>query len=163
MIIFRLRMVSDENDNFVRDYLLEAQTSLVELHNFIIESLDYEECISSIFSSNDEWEREVEYTLIDMGAEQSVPMDGVRVCDLLRKEGDRMIYLYDAFENRGYYITLLEMMHGDGGEYPRESFAHGTPSDQYDADAVNNDGSIFDEMMDEFGDMEDDEYYQDEY
>ncbi len=153
MIIFKLRMVSDENEHFVRDYEVDAYMPLPELHKFIIESLDYDNCISSFFSSNDDWERLVEYTLVDMGAPETVPMDGVRICDLIQSEGDRVIFLFDIFENRGYYITLLDLEEVDKGDYPREGFAHGTPLDQYNVEAVNDDISIFDEMLDDFGDF----------
>ena len=64
------------------------------------------------------------------------------------------------------FLELLEpKMEEDGMEYPRVQFAHGEPVDQYDAEASTGSGSksIFDEMMDEFGDFGGDDSYDDEY
>ncbi len=165
MIILKLRVLSDENDNFVRDYEVDAFMPLVELHEFMIESMEYEPCISSFFSSNQEWERLLEYTLLDMGSTEALSMDGVRVGDLLQEVDDRMVYLYDMFENRGYFITLMDLVKvEDSDSYPRECFAHGTPDDQYNAEAGNSDSSIFEEMMDDFGEFDgEDDLYEDEF
>ena len=47
-MVFRFRMLSDENDNFVRDYEVLYDTTLLEFHDFILRSLEYEECLSLI-------------------------------------------------------------------------------------------------------------------
>ena len=46
-MVFRFRMLSDENDNFVRDYEVLYDTTLLEFHDFILRSLEYEECMAS--------------------------------------------------------------------------------------------------------------------
>ena len=38
-MIYRFRMLSDENDNFVRDFELDAEASLLDLHEFILSML----------------------------------------------------------------------------------------------------------------------------
>ena len=48
-MVFRFRMLSDENDNFVRDYEVLYDTTLLEFHDFILRSLEYEECMASFF------------------------------------------------------------------------------------------------------------------
>ena len=40
-MVFRFRMLSDENDHFVRDYEVMYDTTLLEFHNFILDSLEY--------------------------------------------------------------------------------------------------------------------------
>ena len=46
-MVFRFRMLSDENDNFVRDYEVPYDMTLLDFHNFILRSLEYEECMAS--------------------------------------------------------------------------------------------------------------------
>ena len=46
-MVFRFRMLSDENDNFVRDYEVLYDTTLLDFHNFILRSLEYEDCNSA--------------------------------------------------------------------------------------------------------------------
>ncbi len=49
-MVFRFRMLSDENDNFVRDYEVLYDTTLLDFHNFILRSLEYEDCMASFFT-----------------------------------------------------------------------------------------------------------------
>ncbi|MFI3303105.1 MAG: hypothetical protein SNI18_08070, partial [Rikenellaceae bacterium] len=62
MILFKFRMLSDENDHFVRDYEVPSEMTLLELHDFIIESLEYEPCIASFYTADEKWERLAEFT-----------------------------------------------------------------------------------------------------
>ena len=41
-MVFRFRMLSDENDRFVRDYEVMYDMTLLDFHNFILSSLEYE-------------------------------------------------------------------------------------------------------------------------
>ena len=70
-MVFRFRMLSDENDNFVRDYEVLYDTTLLEFHDFILRSLEYEECMASFFTADDRWEKLRGYERMDMddGAE----------------------------------------------------------------------------------------------
>ncbi len=168
MLVYKFRMLTDENDNFVRDYEVPATMTLLELHNFIVESLDYEPCISSFYTADARWERLKEFTTVDMGfspespdEEAPEPMESARLCDILHYMNDRLIYNFDLFGNRAYFLELIDAQEGNLPEgYPRESFAHATPPDQYDAEASSQGGSIFDEMMDDFGDFDGDDNYE---
>ena len=66
-MIFRFRMLSDENDRFVRDYEVQYDTTLLDFHRFILSSLEYEECMASFFTADDRWEKQREFTCMDMG------------------------------------------------------------------------------------------------
>ena len=54
-MVFRFRMLSDENDNFVRDYEVPYDMTLLDFHNFILRSLEYEECMASFFTAARRW------------------------------------------------------------------------------------------------------------
>ena len=41
-VILKLRMLSDEDDCFLRDYEVPYESTLEELHDFICEDLQYE-------------------------------------------------------------------------------------------------------------------------
>ena len=56
-MVFRFRMLSDENDNFVRDYEVPYDMTLLDFHNFILRSLEYEECMASFFTADERWEK----------------------------------------------------------------------------------------------------------
>ncbi len=173
-------MLSDENDHFVRDYEVPATATLLEFHNFIIETLEYEPCITSFFTADARWEKTGEFTTIDMGFEPEEqgeeydqgeeqmapphPMASVALCDILHYMHDRLIYNFDLFASRSFFLELIEAKEvSDPERYPRESLAHATAPDQYDPDSSIDDGSIFDEMMGDFDDFDGEESYDDEY
>ena len=167
MIIFQFRMLSDENDHFVRDYEVPADMTLVQFHDFIRETLEYEESMVSFYTADERWEKLREFTLMDMGDDAPnapLPMASVTLRQILFHLHDRLVYQFDLFANRAYYLELTGVESArEEFSYPRERFAHGTVPDQFDPDATPDDGSIFDEMMNEFNDFEGDDSYDDDY
>ncbi|MCX4302212.1 MAG: plasmid pRiA4b ORF-3 family protein [Alistipes sp.] len=168
-MIFRFRMLSDENDRFVRDYEVLYDTSLLDFHRFILSSLDYEECMASFFTADDRWEKQREFTCMEMGIDgEEAPesMESVTLGQIIHNSRDRLIYLFDLFGDRAYYLELTGSYEADkDASYPREIFARAEAPDQYDPSRSRSDdeGSIFDDAMGDFSDFEGDDSYDDEY
>ena len=169
-MVFQFRMLSDENDHFVRDYEVMYDMNLLDFHRFILRSLGYEPCMASFFTADDRWERGREFTVEDMGGGDSetapLAMESVTLGQLIHNNRDRLIYLFDMFGDRAYFLELTgayEMP--KDGSYPREIYAQADAPDQYDPSktATAGEGSIFDEVMGEFNDFEGDDNYDDEY
>ena len=147
-------MLSDENDHFVRDFEVAADATLLDMHEFIISMLNYDPCMASFFKADDRWERQQEYTY----------MATARLCDVLNFMHDRLIYVFDPFTQRAYYIEVIEAKDEEKGmSYPRLQFEHSPAPDQYDPEASEQSGSIFEEMMGEYSDFDGDDSYDDEY
>ncbi len=170
MIVYRFRMVSDENDHFVRDYEVPSTLSLFELHEFITQTLDYDLLITTICKVDNKWELIEEFNcaqmnqMIDNPEQRLREMESVALCDVMEYMHDRLIYNFDLMNMRSFFLELVEAKEVEASDlYPRESFAHATPPDQYDADLNTDDGSIFDEMMSEFGDFDNDDADDDLY
>lgn len=167
-MVFRFRMLSDENDRFVRDYEVLYDMTLLEFHRFILESLEYEECMASFFTADARWEKLREFTLMDMGdgSDRSLEtMERVTLGQIIHRLRDRLIYLFDMFGDRAYYLELTGAYEAEaGGSYPREIYAVADAPDQFDPskNVVEDEGSIFDEMMGDFSDFEGDDSYDDE-
>lgn len=174
-MILQFRMLSDENDNFVRDYEVMYDMTLYDFHKFILSSLDYEDCMASFFTADDRWERIREFTAVDMGdmgdmgvaEDDNAPMamDKVLLGQIVANNRDRLIYQFDMFTERAYYLELTGAKKPEEGfDYPRTSFENAPAPDQFDPDAVGADeGSIFKEMMGDFSDFDGDDSYDDEY
>ena len=162
-------MLSDENDRFVRDYEVMYDSTLADLHRFILESLEYDDCMASFFTADDRWNKGREFTLMDMGDggdEGPVAMDRVTLGQIIHNRRDRLIYLFDLFGDRAYYLELTGSYEADkDASYPREIFARAEAPDQYDPSRSRSDdeGSIFDDAMGDFSDFEGDDSYDDEY
>lgn len=170
-MIYRFRMLTDENDNFVRDFEIDAEATLLDLHEFLIQMLEYDPCMASFFTADSRWERQKEYTYMDMGEGMGnasmgapEPMAQARLCEVLHYLHDRLIYVFDPFTERAYFLEVVEAKEPqDGMKYPRLQFAHSPAPDQYDPEANEQSGSIFEEMMGEYSDFEGDDGYDDEY
>ena len=166
--VLKFRMLSDENDNFIRDFEVPADITLLELHDFITRALGYDECMASFFTADDRWERIREFTLMDMGdagGDGPLPMGEVLVGQVIRRLHDRLVWLFDMFANRAYYLEVLDTVQAEAGrKYPRVSFEHASAPDQYDPELNDDDtGSIFEEMMGDYNEFEGDDNYDDEY
>ena len=167
-MVFRFRMLSDENDNFVRDYEVLYDTTLADFHQFILDSLEYEECMASFFTADDRWEKKREFTLMDMddGSEDGpLPMESMTLGQIIHNNRDRLIYLFDMFGERAYFLELTGTSEAErSGKYPREIYAQEEAPDQYDPakNAVTGGGSVFDEVMGDFNDFEGSDNYGDD-
>lgn len=169
-VIFKFRMLSDENDHFLRDYEVPATMTLLAFHDFIRETLEYEEGMVSFYTADDRWEKLREFTLMDMGMgdledeHSPLAMDQVELQQIMRHVHDRLIYQFDLFGDRAYYLELMDVVAAEPNfSYPREAFAHGATPDQYEAGLAEDEGSIFEEMMGGYSDFEGDDNYDDEY
>ena len=122
-MVFRFRMLSDENDRFVRDYEVLYDMTLLEFHEFLLEALEYEPCMASFFTADDRWEKLREFTLMDMGdggEDEPEAMDQVTLGQIIHRLRDRLIYLFDLFNERAYYLELTGAYESDPtGQYPR--------------------------------------------
>lgn len=167
-MVFCFRMLSDENDNFVRDYEVSYDMTLLDFHQFILETLEYEECMASFFTADDRWEKQREFTAMDMGdggEEGPVAMSEVTLGQIIRRNRDRLIYLFDLFGDRAYFLELTSSCEAKAGAiYPREIYAQADAPDQYEPGRVpqSGDGSVFDDVMSEFQSFEGEESYDDE-
>ena len=148
-MVFRFRMLSDENDNFVRDYEAMYDMTLLDFHDFILQSLEYEPCMA------------------DGSGDAPAAMESVTLGQVIHNRRDRLIYLFDMFGDRAYFLELTGTFEAEkGASYPREIYAQAAAPDQYDPSktrAEDDDGSIFGEVMSEFSDFEGDDNYDDEY
>lgn len=168
-MVFRFRMLSDENDNFVRDYEVMYDTTLLDFHHFILDSLEYEPCMASFYTADDRWEKQREFTSMDMGveagAESPEAMEKTTLGQIIHKKRDRLIYLFDLFGDRAYFLELTGVFEAQpGADYPREIFAQADAPDQYNPskNAAGDEGSIFSEVMADFNDFDGDDNYDDE-
>jgi hypothetical protein len=112
-MIYLFRIVSDEDPNFFRDVVAEGSDTFLELHQTLQENMGYDaNQLASFFIANEMWEKEQEITLIDMMQDpnQGIPtMDQLTLDEYLSEINQRMIYVYDFFAERAFYMELIEM------------------------------------------------------
>ena len=161
-MIFKFRMLSDENDSFLREYEVPYDMTLLDFNNFICKNLHYDTELASFFLSDKNWEKGREFTLMDMGANDEdgnapTAMADVVLGQIIHKNHDRLIYMFDMLSERALYIELMGASEQIKGEkYPRVTSSEAAAPDQFNPDADDSEhASIFDEVMSDFNEMSD--------
>lgn len=112
-MIYLFRIVSDEDPNFFRDVVTEGSDTFLELHQVLQKNMSYDaNQLASFFITNELWEKEQEITLIDMMQDPNMgtpTMDQVTLDEYLTEISQRMIYVFDFFAERAFYMELIEM------------------------------------------------------
>ena len=85
-----------------------GKDALLELHQALQKDLGYDaNQLASFFITNEMWEKQKEITLIDMMQDPKLgttTMDQVTLEEFLTEINHRMIYVYDFFAERAFFI-----------------------------------------------------------
>lgn len=115
-MIFKFTILSDEVEDFVRIIEIDSEASFLDLHNAILDSVDYEKNqMTSFFLCNDEWEKEQEVTLVEMESSSeydNLVMEDTILDELLTDEKQKLMFVFDTISDRVFYIVLTEMIPG---------------------------------------------------
>lgn len=136
-MIFRFTLISDEVEDFIREYKIDSDATFYDLHHIILSSCNYnDDQITSFFLCNENWEKKQEVVLEDMGTSSSdedlYVMKNTLLSELLEEEKQRMLYVFDPLNERVFFIELTEIIFGEQLETPICSRQHGLPPKQYD-------------------------------
>lgn len=130
-MVYRFVVLSDEDEAFIREFeFLDSQT-LMDFHNTLQEELEFDKSqIASFYMATDNWEKEEEFTLFDMGAGSSTMEDAI-LEDIIFRKNQKLLYVFDFFNERALFIEYVgESKEIDGKEYPNCSNSKGLPPKQ---------------------------------
>jgi hypothetical protein len=136
-MVYKFVVLSDEDETFVREFdFLDSQT-LMDFHNALQEELEFDRSqIASFYLATDNWEKEEEFTLFEMGAGSST-MDDAILEDVIFRKNQKLLYVFDFFNDRALFIEYVgESKEEEGIEYPVCSNSKGTPPKQVTFGAV---------------------------
>ncbi|MBD5379795.1 MAG: hypothetical protein HDR74_07930 [Bacteroides sp.] len=113
-MIYNFRMVSDEVPNFRREIEIDADATFADLKNAICDSVNYDKNqMSSFFICADNWEKEKEITLEDMGSDSDQDvylMDDSYLSDFIEDEGQRLMFTFDYMTDRSFFLEMKEII-----------------------------------------------------
>ncbi len=116
-MVYKFRIISDEVDDFLREIKIDSEASFYELHEAILKSAGYkDDQMTSFFICDDDWEKETEITLEDMGGgsseEDTYVMKETPLSELLEDEKQKLLYVFDPLAERVFFIELSEIITG---------------------------------------------------
>jgi len=109
----RLRLISDESENFVRDVEIDSENTFLDLHNFLQDALGYKNGeMASFFETDNDWTKEIEIPLMDMNPESDdavITMAEAKLGDYISEAKQRLLYTFDLFSDRNIFIEVFEV------------------------------------------------------
>jgi len=113
-MVFNFRIVSDEQPNFRREIEIDADATFCDLKNAICDSVNYDKnLMCSFYICSDNWEKEKEITLEDMGSDSDQDiylMDDSILSDFIEDEGQRLIFTFDYMTDRSFFLEMKEII-----------------------------------------------------
>lgn len=113
-MVYRFTIISDEVDNFRREIQIDSEATFLDFHRAILKSAGYpDDQMTSFFICDDNWEKETEVTLEDMGTSSDVDswiMEETPLSELLEEEKQHLLYVFDPLADRAFFIELSEII-----------------------------------------------------
>jgi hypothetical protein len=123
-MVLKFRLISNEQDDFIRDFEILDDQTFFDFHLAVQENLHFDKSqIASFFVCNEKWEKEQEVTLFELTDEENASilvMDNTHLVDHVSKAGDKLLYVFDVFNERLFFIELVEKTMPDpSASYPK--------------------------------------------
>lgn len=156
-MIYRFRIVLDVQDDVFRDIEIEANDTLEDLHNAIVQAFGFDGTeMASFYMTDEEWNQGEEIVLFDMseGHKPVRMMDETAIDSLLSKRDNKLIYVYDFFSMWTFYVELADISEGkEGTDYPNLMYVHGQlpdspPEKKFEAEKLDDFDDEFNDDMD---------------
>ncbi len=133
-MVYKFTVLSDEVDDFVRLIQIDSEASFFDLHEAILNSVNYtKDQITSFFLCSDDWEKEQEITLLEMDTDSeydNLVMDSTILEDYLTDEDQKLLYVFDMMADRAFFIELSEIITGQNLSQPKCTRKEGEPPAQ---------------------------------
>jgi hypothetical protein len=130
-MVYKFVVLSDEDESFVREFEFLDSHTLLDFHNMIQDELEFDKSqMASFYLATDNWEKEEEFTLFDMGTGSST-MDVAVLEDIIFRKNQKMLYVFDFFNERALFVEYTgESKEVDSREYPSCTNSKGVPPKQ---------------------------------
>ena len=162
-MIFRMRVILDTETDVIRDFEIEATSTLEELHDAVSQSFGFAgNEMASFYRSDENWIQGEELPLVDMGVGEET-LNEKPLNNILSENENRLIYVYDFLNLWTFFVELMETAEKDHLKgYPSLIFSHGeVPETPPDKDFIAEEG--FEESINEEDDLEEDEFDDDQF
>jgi len=130
-MVYKFVVLSDEDESFVREFEFLDSHTLMDFHNMIQEELEFDKSqMASFYLATDNWEKEEEFTLFDMGTGSST-MENAVLEDIIFRKNQKLLYVFDFFNDRALFVEYTgESKEDPKHEYPSCTNSKGIPPKQ---------------------------------
>ena len=130
-MVYKFVVLSDENESFIREFELLNTHTLLDFHNALQDELEFDKSqMASFFTTTDNWEKEEEFTLLNMGT-GSPTMESAILEDVIFRKNQKLLYIFDFFNERSLFVEYTgETKESTGKDLPACTNAKGIPPKQ---------------------------------
>jgi hypothetical protein len=130
-MVYRFVVLSDEDESFVREFEFLDSHTLLDFHNMLQDELEFDKSqMASFYLATDNWEKEEEFTLFDMGTGSST-MEIALLEDIIFRKNQKLLYVFDFFNERALFVEYTgEAKEIDSRDYPACINSKGIPPKQ---------------------------------
>lgn len=134
-MIYRIKLVSEEADGFVREIKIDSDATFLDLNKAILDACGYpDDQMTSFYLCDEDWERGAQVTREDMNDSASdvdvFVMDQTQLSELIDDEGQRLQFVFDPFSDRCFSLVVKELLPGEDLDAPVVSRSKGTAPKQ---------------------------------
>ena len=134
-MVYRFKLVSDEVNNFSREYEIDSSATFLQLRNTILDSVDYsKDDFNSFFLCDDDWQKHEEITLEDMGSSSDKDiwvMGDTPLNELIEEDGQKLLFVFDYMTERAFFMEMKESFPGQSLSDPICVLKRGKAPEQY--------------------------------
>ena len=113
-MVYKFTILSDEVDNFVRIITIDSEATFFDLHNAILDSVNYEKNqMTSFFMCSDNWEKGQEVTLVEMESSSeydNLVMEDTKLEELIVDENQKLLYVFDMMSDRVFFMEMTDII-----------------------------------------------------
>ena len=163
-MIYRMRVILDTETDVIRDFEIEATSTLEELHDAVSQSFGFAgNEMASFYRSDENWAQGEELPLVDMGVGEKT-LNERPLNKILSENENRLIYVYDFLNLWTFFVELIETAEKDHLKgYPSLIFSHGEVPETPPAKNFIAKEDFDVNEIDEKGDLEEDEFEGDQF
>ncbi len=159
-MIYIFKITINENSGFIRLIEIDPENTFSTFHSIIQQNLNFDsDQLASFFIVDESWDKRIEVTMIDMGS-NGIPvftMKKTKIKDLVKKKGQKLLYIFDFLNDRSFYIELTEISMEKILNEPKVAYQQGKAPKQVlteDVELIDATDRVFDSYHD-YGDLDD--------
>ena len=153
-----------EAPDFKRLVHVGSGNTFEDLHRTIQNTSNFDQSqLASFFITDDHWKRLIEISLLDSGTNSTkvLSMRKTKLDEYISEIGQRLVYVFDFFNERFFYLELKEKLMKTDLKEPFVAYEKGSAPSQFLINDLENPGVDLiesEESYKSFGDLED--YYE---
>ena len=177
MKVYKFRLQTEDQEGFIREIEIKSDQTFKDLHNFIVKTLKFSSKeLASFHLTNDNWEKLIEITLLDMSGEADKELkssDQVQTIFVMAETilnkffdepGQQLIYEYDFLQMQAFQLELLDISDvKNKSTYPRLAYSKGKLDKQEKVNVEKDPEKLKAELLKEFNSMLKDDSDDDDY